>query len=254
MRVRLIVSYEGTSYSGYQIQNNAKTIQQCIEEAIEKIYGTKIKTMAASRTDAGVHALCQNVVFDIEKSSIPIDKLYIVLNKNLPKDIKIIKSMQVNENFNPRYDTVKKTYSYTIFNGDDMPPFYRNFMTEVKKQLDIKSFVEASKYFIGTYDFIGFSSTGSSVKNTVRTIYDFKVDINDNIIKCTITGDGFLYNMIRIIIGTLIEVGHNKINCSEIKDIILSKDRTRAGKTAKPNGLVLEKIYYDIDKKSLTKY
>ncbi len=247
MRIRLIVSYDGTNYSGYQIQNNTLTIQQCIEEAIEKVYNVKVKTIAASRTDTGVHALCQNVIFDIEKSNIPINKVYLVLNKHLPNDIRIMKSMEVSEQFNPRYDTVKKTYTYTIYNGENMPPFYRNFMTEIKKELDIKSIITASKYFIGTFDFIGFSSTGSSVKCTVRTIYEFDIKVTENIIKFTITGDGFLYNMIRIIIGTLIEVGVGKIAPSEITSIILSKDRTKAGKTAKANGLVLEKIYYEVE-------
>ncbi len=246
MRVRLIISYDGTNYKGYQIQNNVPTIQQSIEKALISVYNNKVKTISASRTDTGVHALCQNVVFDIDKSYVPISKLYLVLNKHLPEDIKIIKSMQVKDTFNPRYDTLKKTYTYTIYNDGNMPPYYRNYMTQVHKKMDLESFKLAAESFIGTFDFIGFSSTGSDVKCTERTIYSFDVEICNNIIKCTITGSGFLYNMVRIIIGTLIDVGHGKIKPSEINEIILSKDRKRAGKTAKPNGLVLEKIYYEV--------
>ncbi len=246
MKIRLIISYDGSNYSGYQIQNNSQTVQLLIEEAIKNVYSVKVKTIGASRTDTGVHALCQNVVFEITNSNIPVEKLYLVLNKNLPKDIRVIKSMEVSKDFHPRYNAIKKTYSYTIFNSHTMPPYYRNFMLHIIKELDLESIEKAMKYFIGTYDFIGFSSTGSSVKTTIRTIYDFKLEKHNDIIKLIITGDGFLYNMVRIIVGTLIEVGLGKIKPDEINDIILSKDRIRAGKTAKPNGLVLEKIYYEV--------
>ncbi len=246
MRVRLIISYDGTNYKGYQIQNNFNTVQLLVEKALKKVYNVEVKTIGASRTDSGVHALCQNVVFDIDSSNIPIDKLYLILNKNLPIDIRVTRSMEVYSDFHPRYDSIKKTYSYTIFNGSNMPPYYRNFMTHIKSDLDINSIINSTKYFIGTHDFIGFSSTGSSVKTTIRTIYDFNVEKYGNTIKFTITGDGFLYNMVRIIIGTLIDVGLNKIKPEELEYIISSKDRTRAGKTAKPNGLVLEKIYYEV--------
>lgn len=249
MRIRLIISYDGTDFFGYQIQKNSRTIQLCIEEVIKKVYNTNVKTINASRTDTGVHANCQNVVFDIPSSisRIPVENLKFVFNKELPEDIRVIKSMEVCENFHPRYDSIKKTYSYTIYNGENMPPYFRRHMTCIKKELDLDAIKEAMTYFVGTYDFVGFSNTGSSVKSTIRTIYDFEINSSLNVIKLSITGNGFLYNMVRIIVGTLIFVGHGKIKPSEIPEIILSKDRNLAGKTASPNGLVLEKIYYEVE-------
>ncbi len=246
MRVRLIISYDGTNYCGYQIQKNASSIQKCVEDAIFIVYNVVVKSLGASRTDSGVHAICQNVVFDIEESKIPIEKLYQILNRYLPKDIRVIKSMLVDNNFHPRYDSIKKTYNYTIYNGEHMPPFYNNYMMNVKKKLNVLHMREASKYFLGTHDFIGFSNAGSDVRTTVRTIFEFDIIEEGNIIQFHITGDGFLYNMVRIIIGTLIRVGMGKISVEDIPNIIESRDRSRAGKTAKPNGLVLQRIYYGV--------
>lgn len=241
--IKLIIEYDGTNYSGWQIQNNAITIEQVLEDNLKFITGEYIKVIGSSRTDAGVHArgFVGNFLTD---SKIPPDRFRNVLNSNLPEDIVILSSKEVELSFNARFNSKGKTYSYTVLNTQQRPALGRNYVYHFRKNLDIALMIEASKEFIGTHDFAAFKSSGGNTKTTVRTVSSLDVEKQGDYIIFTITGDGFLYNMVRIIIGTLIEVGLNRINPKSIKDILLSKDRRMSGPCLPPSGLCLEKVYY----------
>ncbi len=245
MRILLTVSYDGTEFCGWQKQKdeNIKTVQGEIEKALEKLFKKETECFGASRTDAGVHALCQKVMFDTE-TTIPPEKICLALQKFLPKSIEIIKSEEVNKDFNVRFDVSDKTYEYHIYNNENKNPLYRNYSEYVKNPLDINLMNKACKYFLGEHDFKAFCSADTSVKSTIRTIYSLSVSKKEDFVIIKVTGNGFLYNMVRIIAGTLIYVGLNKISPNEIENIIKSKDRRKAGKTASPNGLILKEIRY----------
>lgn len=241
--IKLILEYDGSNYLGWQKQKVGDTIQQTLEKAIFNLIGEKIDVTGSSRTDTGVHA--KGFVANFKTNSkIPGDKFREAINHKLPEDIIILESLEVDEGFHSRYDSKGKTYSYSILNRDIASPILRNYSYHVKKRLDVEAMKEACRYFIGTYDFSAFKSSGSSVKTSVRTIYDLHIEENDDIIKVYVSGDGFLYNMVRIIVGTLIMVGFNKINPKSIQEIICDKDRTKAGACVPSRGLVLEKVYY----------
>lgn len=245
MKVMLSVAYDGTNYFGWQKQKDKTTISGEIENALEKIYGEKITVFGASRTDSGVHSLDQKCIFIVHKSSIPITKLKLVLNHYLPNDIVVTNSKEVLEDFDLLGTVKNKTYSYSIDTGEFENPINSRYAYYCTYDLDIKKMEEACLYFIGTYDFIGFSSTGSVRQNTIRTINDCHIERDKDLVKIVINGNGFLYNMVRIISGTLIDVGIGKVEPTDIMDIIESKDRKRAGKTAIAKGLILEKIFLE---------
>lgn len=241
--IKLTLEYDGTNYLGWQKQKIGTTIQGTLEKAINGLTNEEVEITGSSRTDAGVHA--KGFVANFKTNSrIPADKFREAINHKLPDDIVILKSEEVEEEFHARYNARGKTYSYSILNRDVPSPINRNYLYHLKRKLDVEAMKEACKYFIGTYDFAAFKTSGSSVKTTVRTITELYIEEKDNIIKIYVTGDGFLYNMVRIIVGTLIMVGSNKINSNEIKDIIDSKEREKAGICVPATGLVLEKIYY----------
>lgn len=242
-RVKLIISYDGTNYSGWQIQNNAITIQSKIEDACKNLFSQEIKIVGASRTDAGVHALGQVAVFDID-TTIPSDRISYALNNSLPEDIVIQESVEVHKEFHPRYEAIKKTYEYNIVNRQFMLPQHRLYSWFVKKELNVDKMKEACKYFIGEHDFKSFCSVNTQVRSTIRTIYNLEIVKNNPYITIRIEGNGFLYNMVRIITGTLVDVGKGRIEPNLIERIIKDKDRSKAGITAPANGLILTKIEY----------
>lgn len=241
--IKLTLEYDGTNYQGWQKQKIGKTIQGTLEKAIWELTKSNIEVIGSSRTDSGVHAKGFIANFKT-KSTIPSNKFREALNYRLPEDIVILKSEEVSNDFHSRYSAKGKTYSYSIINREVPLAIYRNYYYNVKKQLNIGAMSEACRYFIGTHDFNAFKSSGGSVKTTIRTITDLHIESNGDIIKIYVTGDGFLYNMVRIIVGTLIMVGNNKIKPNEIKEIIDSKDREKAGICVPANGLVLEEVYY----------
>ncbi|WP_058485934.1 tRNA pseudouridine(38-40) synthase TruA [Defluviitalea phaphyphila] len=241
--ILLTISYDGTNYNGWQRQPNGIGIQQKIEEACKKIFKQDITVIGASRTDRGVHALGQRALIKVD-TTIPLDRIPYALNSALPEDIIINNAEEVEENFHPRYSVKQKIYQYKILNKKFKIPQYRNISVHIPKKLDLNLMNKGAKYFIGTHDFISFCSTGSSVKTTIRTIYDAKVLKKDSFIIFEVKGNGFLYNMVRIMAGTLIEIGMGKKEPSDIEKIILSKDRNLAGKTAPPQGLTLVEILY----------
>ncbi|ABK61545.1 MULTISPECIES: tRNA pseudouridine(38-40) synthase TruA [Clostridium] len=242
--IKLVIEYDGSNYSGWQKQKHSMTIQQRIEEAIFDITKQKIEVNGCSRTDAGVHArnFVANFIID---SSIPPEKFKYAMNSKLPKDIVIKNSCEVPMDFHARFQSKGKKYVYTILNREEPPTIDRGVVYHFNKKLDVDLMRSASKYFIGSHEFDSFyKKAGSSVKSTLRTIYYCDVTKVDDIIKIIVIGEGFLYNMVRIIAGTLVEVGIARIKPEDIKNIILAKDREKAGRSLPPQGLCLEEVLY----------
>ena len=230
---------------GWQKQPDRLNIQGNIEKAIEAITHEKVELNASGRTDAGVHALGQVANFKTN-SNIPIEKFAIALNSNLKKSILIKSAQEVDEKFHSRLSCKRKTYRYIINNSEYGTAIYRNLETHIKEKLNVEKMQEAIKFFIGEHDFKAFKASGTSSKSSVRTIYKAEIIEKENEkIYIELTGNGFLYNMVRIIAGTLVEVGLEKIEPEDIKEIIKSKKRENAGKTLPPQGLYLLKVEYD---------
>ncbi len=245
MKIYLKLSYDGSKYNGFQKQPDGKAVQNVLEDILSTFFNKEIKTQGSSRTDTGVHAFAQVVTFEIEECTIPPDKFDKILNQRLPDDIVVVESKEVSESFHPRYNCVKKTYTYRIYNDEYMPPIYNNYMLNVKKKLNVEKMNEGCKYLIGEHDFVGFSNkSDNNLKSTVREIYDAKILYNEKVITFEVTGNGFLYNMVRIIVGTLIDIGLEKREPNVILDVINSRNRNIASQTARADGLVLKDIYH----------
>lgn len=239
----IVIEYDGTNYHGWQYQKNAVTVQETVTHAIKKITGEKVDLIGSSRTDAGVHAFYQVANFKTN-TKIPSEKLPYALNSVLPDDISVVEAKDVSDDFHARYSTKRKRYRYLILNRRFPVPMMRNYSWHIGQDLNIEDMKKALKHFIGKHDFSAFKASGSSAKNPVRTIYDVCLEKENELIKVEIEADGFLYNMVRIIAGTIAYVGIGKIKADDIPDILSSKDRTRAGITAPPQGLYLLKIFY----------
>lgn len=244
-RVKLIVAYDGTNYSGWQIQPNALTVQQVLNEALEYLLKEKVTTIGASRTDTGVHARCNVVVFDTE-ARMPGNKFSYALNTRLPEDIRIQSSEEVPPEFHPRFTETVKTYEYKILNRRFPDPTRRLYSLFCYYRLDTEAMRKAAEYLVGEHDFRSFQASGDIDPNrsTVRTIYSADLTVEDEMITFRITGSGFLYHMVRIIAGTLLEIGRGVLPPEVMKDIIEAKDRSKAGPTAPPQGLTLMEIRY----------
>ena len=243
--IKLIIEYDGKDFNGWQKQPTKLNIQGTIEQAIKMITGEETNLMASGRTDAGVHAYGQVANFKTN-SNIPIEKIAIALNSNLKKSIRIISAEEVEERFHSRLTCKKKTYRYIINNSEFSSAIYRNLETHIPQKLNIEKMKKAAQYFEGEHDFKAFKASGTSSKSSVRTIYKAKViEMPNNRIYIELTGNGFLYNMVRIIAGTLVDVGVGKTEPEDIKNIIDSKDRRLAGKTLPPQGLYLLNVEYD---------
>ena len=242
--IRITIEYDGKDFNGWQKQPNKLDIQGEIEKAIENITGEKVELYASGRTDAGVHSLGQVANFKTE-SKIPIEKMAIAINSQVKNSIRIVKAEEVDENFHSRYNCKKKTYRYVINNSSYGSAVYRNFEYHMPVKLDYDKMEKAIKYFEGEHDFSSFKSSGTSSKSSVRTIYKAEIKKEGDRIIIELTGNGFLYNMVRIISGTLVDVGIGKIMPDDIENIIKMKDRSKAGKTLPPQGLFLVKVKYE---------
>ena len=240
--IKITIQYNGANYCGWQKQPDSLGIQGTIEKAIYDITKESVKIIGSGRTDSGVHALGQVANFNIE-SSIPTEKIPNALNDKLPKDISIIGCEQVDDEFHSRYSAKGKRYRYLIYNSPYRSPIYKDTSYHVKYDLDFEKMCKEAKSLVGEHDFKGFMSSGSSVKDTVRTIYDVKLTKEEDLIVVEVEGNGFLYNMVRIIVGTLVDIGRGRINDSLV-DIIDSKSRSKTGHTAPAHGLFLKKVYY----------
>ncbi|MEW9122268.1 MAG: tRNA pseudouridine(38-40) synthase TruA [Thermotaleaceae bacterium] len=241
--IKLQVEYDGTDFCGWQKQLNGRTVQGEIERALEKVLKKPVKLSGSGRTDAGVHALGQVANFN-EDISVPTDKIPYALNSLLPADIAIWKAEEVEANFHARYSAKRKKYIYQIYNDKVRSPLMRNYAFFVPQPLDYDAMCAAGKYFLGTHDFKGFMAAGSNVKDTIRTLYKLDVYLSNDLIKIEVEGNGFLYNMVRIIAGTLIEVGKGNILRTAIPQIIDSGMRDKAGPTAPAQGLYLAEVFY----------
>ena len=244
MRVRLTISYDGTNYCGWQIQNNGITVEEVINRELTDLIKEDIAIIGASRTDSGVHAVANIAVFDTN-TKIPAEKISFALNQRLPDDIRIQKSEQVADDFHPRYCNSTKTYEYKILNRRFPDPLKRLYTHFVYMPLDVDKMKKAAEYIVGEHDFASFCSAGSQVKTTVRTVYTLDVSKENDIISIRISGNGFLYNMVRIIVGTLMKVGLGIYTPEHVKEIIDSKDRYAAGPKAPARGLTLIGIEYE---------
>ena len=237
--IKLTIEYDGKDFNGWQKQPNKLNIQGTIEQAIKIVTEEEVDLMASGRTDAGVHAFGQVANFKTN-SNIPIDKIAIALNSNLKKSIRIISAEEVDERFHSRLTCKKKTYRYVINNSEFSSAIYRNLETHIPQKLNVEKMREAAKYFEGEHDFKAFKAS------SVRTIYKAEIiEMPNNRIYIELTGNGFLYNMVRIIAGTLVDVGVGKLEPEDIKKIIEAKDRNLAGKTLPPNGLYLVNVEYE---------
>lgn len=243
--MKLIVAYDGTNYHGWQVQPREITVEGVLNRAITELTGEDIMVTGASRTDAGVHALGNVAVFDTE-SRIPAEKFSYALNQRLPEDVVIQHSEEVTADFHPRHCNCRKTYEYTILNRTFPLPEYRNTAYFYYGMLDVNKMKRACNAFIGEHDFAAFCSAGAQVQTTVRTVYSLEViEREGDKLVIRVQGNGFLYNMVRIIAGTLLEVGKGNIIPEEVPEIIASCDRGQAGPTAPAKGLKLVEIQYE---------
>lgn len=242
-RVKLTVAYDGTNYCGWQVRPNGITVQEVLNQCLSEFTGENIETIGASRTDAGVHALGNVAVFDTEMR-MPGDKFSFALNQRLPEDIRIQKSEEVDADFHPRYVKSQKTYEYRILNCRFPIPTERFYSHFTYIPLDVDKMKEAASYLIGEHDFKSFCGTGAQVKTTVRTVKEIQIEKSGDRITIRITGEGFLYNMVRIIAGTLMDIGGGLYPPEKMKEILEAKDRKKAGPTAPARGLTLMKIQY----------
>ena len=242
-RVMLIVAYDGTEYHGWQVQPNARTIEGELNRCLSELLQEDIQVIGASRTDAGVHAKGNIAVFDTD-ARMPAEKISYALNQRLPKDIVIQKSCQVDADFHPRHCDTRKTYSYHIYRGEFPMPLRTRYSYFTYVPLDVTKMREAAALFLGEHDFKSFCSANIQVESTVRTIEFLDVTEDDQELVITIRGNGFLYNMVRIIAGTLVDVGRGFLAVEDIPDILKACNRERAGQTLPACGLVLEKYEF----------
>lgn len=243
-RIMLKVAYDGTNYCGWQIQKNGITIEAVINEALSKLLKEDIAVIGASRTDSGVHALENVAVFDTN-TKIPAEKISFALNQYLPEDITIQESKEVLPDFHPRHCDCNKTYEYKILNRTFDMPIYRLYSHFIYYSLDVLEMRRAAEYLVGEHDFASFASSGGQAKTTVRTINSLNIYKNDGMITIRINGNGFLYHMVRIIAGTLIQVGLHTYPAEHMKEILEACNRREAGPTAPAKGLTLIEINYD---------
>ncbi len=242
-KIKLTVAYDGTNYCGWQIQKNGITVEEVLNRTLSKFFKEEITVIGASRTDSGVHALGNVAVFEANVT-MPPDKISYAINNLLPDDIRIQKSEEVAVDFHPRYCDTRKTYEYKIWNAQFPNPVQRLYSHFVYYPLDEKKMQAGAEYLIGEHDFKSFCTPKTEVENTVRTIYDIEVSREDSMVIIRINGNGFLYNMVRIIVGSLLKVGMGMIPPEEIKNILEAKDRTKAGHKAPACGLTLVEIEY----------
>ncbi len=249
MKILLKIAYCGTAYCGWQVQKNAPSVQETLCLAAKEIYGEDIKVTGCSRTDSGVHAKEYFCTLEVPSIAPVIPEISIpkAFTAHLPYDISVISARYVSDSFHARYSVKEKTYEYLFDNGEHRDPFLHGRAWHVLTPLDDKIMDEASKQFVGTYDFSAFMASGSSVSDTVRTVTDASVIRNGTQVIFKVSANGFLYNMVRIMAGTLHDVSVGKISPDEIKNIILSGERKNAGITAVPDGLYLSRVIYPDD-------
>lgn len=244
--IALKLTYVGTSYHGWQIQKNAATIQETLETALASVVGHPVKCVGAGRTDAGVHARVYIANFHTS-SSIPCERLPLAVNSRLPEDIVVTKATEVPDDFNAIGSCIKKEYTYQIYNSRIRDPFFVNRVWFYPKHLNEDVMAAAAKQFVGTHDFAAVRSVGTETRTTVRTVHYFEVERTDKLICCRVCADGFLYNMVRAMVGTIVYASEGKLTPEDIPTILEGRCRTDAGPTAPPGGLYMTNLWYNED-------
>ncbi len=242
--IALFLKYEGTAYHGWQVQKNACTVAQTLEETAARVVGHRVHLTGCGRTDAGVHARVYVANFRTD-SRIPVDRLPYALNTHLPEDIVVFDAREVHDGFNAIGSCVKKEYTYQIYNSRIRDPFYVNRAWFYPKHLDENIMQLAASQFVGTHDFAAVRSVGTDVKSTIRTVHHFEVERQGDIVLCRICANGFLYNMARAMTGTVVYAAEGKIAPTEIGALLHKGDRTAAGPTVPPGGLYMSQLWYD---------
>lgn len=241
-RVKLEIEYDGTNFYGWQRQKTKRSVQGEIESALASLFGKEVLITGSSRTDAGVHAYGQVAHLDVD-DNFPVERLSLALNPLLPDDVKIVSSKAVSSDFNARFDVEKKTYVYLV-SLSEFSPILRNHYAFCDYPLNFENMQKCAKMFLGEHNFKGFCASKAQVKNYERTILQSKVTKNKNVLKFTFTGNGFMQHMVRILVGTIIDVGRGKLSIQSVAEALESGDRSKAGKTMPPNGLYLKKIVF----------
>ena len=241
--LKVIMAYRGTAYHGYQRQDNAVTVQETVEKCVSRVLDTPTEIIGCSRTDTGVHAnqYCFSVMTDRE---IPLRNFVRGTNGYLPSDITLLSCEEAPEDFHARYSCRGKEYVYLIHNSECRDPFAADLKYHYRRKMDLDLMRRAAEYFVGTHDFSSFCSNASEKASTVRTIHELRIDREGDLVTITISGNGFLYNMVRIIVGTLLWVNEGKIAPEDIPEIMKKSDRKLAGKTAQAHGLYLNRVFY----------
>ena len=242
-KLAITIQYDGSSYHGWQVQNNAVTVQQTFQDAVEKVFLKRLDVTGCSRTDSFVHANMYVLTLKTDMN-ISNEGVIMALNSKLPNDIAVIDCKECDETFHPRYSCKSKEYIYKIYNGKRPNAFLPKYAFYYRRSINADYLNKEAQAFVGTFDYSGFCSAKSDVEDTVRTVKAFKVWRENDMVYFKVEADGFLYNMVRIMVGTLLFVSEGKIKAGELSDIIASKQRKRAGKTAPPQGLYLNKINY----------
>lgn len=243
-RILLKIRYHGAAFVGWQVQKNGKSVQEQMQDAIEEIFGARVGVTGCSRTDSGVHAMEYCLCFDPPRP-MELKRIAFALNSVLPENISVLSAQEVAEDFHPRYNAVAKEYIYRFYDSPSPDPFKKGLAFHERKGLDAELMDRAAKHFLGAHDFKGFMSTGSKIEDTVRTIYDCGVERRGDDVVFRVVGDGFLYNMVRIMAGTLLFVSMGRINEEDLSAVIASGERSLGGKTMPAYGLYLNKVYYD---------
>ena len=254
MKILLTVAYVGTNYFGYQLQGEAPTVALMLNKAARAVFGFDCKITGCSRTDSGVHAIGYRVTVESadenNKITVPVDKIPIAMNTALPSDISVTDATEVPDSFHPRYSVMKKRYVYKIRASKLRDPFLHKRVLEYGREIDkdaIEKMSIAAEHYIGKHDFSAFMASGSQIEDATRTVHESYITVNGDIIEFRVCADGFLYNMVRIMVGTLLDVAKGKIKAEDIPCIIESLDRKKAGFTAPPDGLYLERVFYPFD-------
>lgn len=246
-RIRMTIAYDGTAYGGWQRQKNAVTVQQKLEEAFWTLFHERVTADASGRTDAGVHAWGQVAAVTLEHP-IPAERLALALNSQLPPDIRVLSAEEAPADFHPQFQAKRKTYRYTFYNGPFLPPQYRFYMAHIHEELDLERMKQAARTLIGEHDFAALSSAQRTSRTSIRTIYEAKIytdPADSRVVHMEVTGNGFLYNMVRIIAGTLADIGRGRMEEETLREAMAQKDRTLAGVTAPPQGLSLMRVEYE---------